>query len=441
MSIQAKRQTKEPKSKPLTLITAAFSKTKHRSSMTYNIALASATLGVALAELPSNENLATYGLTLDEYELIKSSESPYDFVGLEDEDQQQLWLDAAVFSYEVAAAAAAESGSSSMSFMPYVICSTVPDISGAQRLEQINFTFANTSGVSASDYYLHDAAIMNVENTTCGVIRAYNDTVALVYAENPGVEEYMSVQPHHQSMKMNNSTVAIFEQRFAAIESGDFVLPTHKSGWFQYVNVLGTSSILCPGVQDFRGEDVPEDEIVDSLKNFITEDDGSQIKAASFFYNRVNGDNEGVQTDRMTYWAEIIAEVDGMTKEDGTNYCRDDVLDENFVYLVDMETVSVHAKINTDQFLKLAEDEGFVQNHLEKCLMYLAMGLALNPMICWTEPQTFVTTLCPDGNSDLTTCPEPDTETPESSSCIIDGTLGSIVSGFSFFLVVWSSLW
>ena len=104
-----------------------------------------------------------------------------------------------------------------------------------------------------------------------------------------------------------------------------------------------------------------------------------------------------------------------------------------------MDTLSVHAKINTDELLKLAKDDGFVQNDLEKCLMYLVMGLALNPLICWTEPQSYVETLCPNGSSDLTACPEPETEILGSSSKYIDGTFGSTVS-FCSLLAVWFSL-
>jgi len=48
------------------------------------------------------ETLASYGLTLDEFKEVHDSESPADFGGLPSSgDTQQLWLDAAVFEYEV----------------------------------------------------------------------------------------------------------------------------------------------------------------------------------------------------------------------------------------------------------------------------------------------------------------------------------------------------
>ena len=50
----------------------------------------------------TNEELASYGLNLTEFEYVRTSESPADFGGLENQDDtDQLWLDAAVFEYEV----------------------------------------------------------------------------------------------------------------------------------------------------------------------------------------------------------------------------------------------------------------------------------------------------------------------------------------------------
>ena len=48
------------------------------------------------------EELASYGLTLDQFNAVRNSESPSDFGGLPSSgDTDQLWLDAAVFEYEV----------------------------------------------------------------------------------------------------------------------------------------------------------------------------------------------------------------------------------------------------------------------------------------------------------------------------------------------------
>ena len=54
------------------------------------------------AATPTNEELASYGLTLDEFNAVRLSESPVDFGGLPSAgDTDQLWLDAAAFQFEV----------------------------------------------------------------------------------------------------------------------------------------------------------------------------------------------------------------------------------------------------------------------------------------------------------------------------------------------------
>ncbi|KAL3803504.1 hypothetical protein HJC23_014052 [Cyclotella cryptica] len=405
-----------------------------RSSAFLSIALGALTQ----AEVPSNEHLATYGLTLSQFEMIKASESPYDFGGIDDTDQQQLWLDAAVFSYQLATQHATDHVASSLSYLPYVVCNNSTGLSGVQRIKQIHDIFNNTSGVSDSDFYELDRAVVNVANTTCGLMRLYNDTVAVVFGENPGVEEWLSVQPLHQSMKMNNMTVEIFQDRFDSFESGDYDLsPDKPSDWFIYVNLLGAESILCPGVQDFGGEDVPDEEIVDSIRDFIIKDGGSHVREASFFYERVKGNSTGdVYTDRMTMWAGYISDIDTLTKGNGTNYCRDTIIGENFAFDLDTMSLGVHAEINSKELSEIGASAGLVQDDLENCMMYLVMGLALNPMICWVEPKSYVQALCPDGTADLTKCPEPEPapETPDSSSHKNGRHVGGIISVFSMAL-------
>ncbi|KAL7486576.1 hypothetical protein ACHAW6_013529 [Cyclotella cf. meneghiniana] len=395
------------------------------------------------AEVPSNEKLATYGLTLSQFETIKASESPYDFGGIDAADQRQLWLDAAVFSHQLAALHAADHGASSLSYLPYVVCNNSTGLSGAQRITQIHDTFHNTSGITDSDFYEVDRAVVNGANTTCGLMRLYNDSVALVFGENPGVEEWLSVQPLHQSMKMNNMTVETFQDRFDAIESGDYISPAKHSEWYTYVNLLGTETILCPGVQDFGGENVPNEEIIESIRNYIIGDGGNHIKEASFYYDRVNGNATGdVHTDRMTMWAGFISEVDNLTEENGTNYCRDTIIGEYFAFDLDTMSLGVHSKINSKELIEIGNGVGLVQDDLENCVMYLVMGLALNPMICWVEPKSYVQALCPDGTANLTKCPQPEEapDTAESSSHNKGRFSGSELSVVLVALSLWCNL-
>lgn len=393
--------------------------------MRFTLALASVTLAaLAQAEVPSNEQLASYGLSLSEFELIKASESPYDF---DHTDQDQIWLDAAIFAYEISAVRASD-GTSSLSYMPYVVCNKSPDMTGQERIEQLQAVFRNTTGVEATDYY-DENAVVNGATVTCLLMRTYNDTMALVYGENPGVEEWLNVQPLHQSMKMNNKTVETIRERFDNIESGDYVLPDDPSTWYKLVNVLGSQSLICPGVVDFGGENVTDQEIQDAVKNFIIGDDGNNVKDASFFHHKLNADSvSDATTERMEMWAGIISDVDNMLLENGTNYCRENLIDDHMIFKMDKDNLNVYAKFSTDEMIKIAENQGLAQGDVEKCALYLTMGLALNPMICWVEPKTEIKVLCPDGTSDLTKCPEPEPETPVSSCFNIHGGLSFVMS-------------
>lgn len=387
--------------------------------------LASATVAAltkASAETPNSEVLANYGLTLPEFELIKASESPYDFDHMQ---QDQLWLDAAVFSYGISAANANDK--SSLNYMPYVVCCRSPGLSGQERMQKIQDVFYNTSGVETSDFY-NDNAVTNGVLATCMLMRAYNDTMATVYGENPGVEEWLVVQPLHQSMKMNNQTVETLRKRFDNIESGDYVMPQDPSSWYKMANVLGSQSLICPGVDNFGGENVTDEEIQQAVKNFIVGDDGNNIRDASFFHQRYIDSSSNMTTDRMKMWAEIINDVDNMKLENGTNYCRDNIIDDHMIFKMDQENLNVYAKFSTDEMIKLAESYGLLQGEVEQCTLYMFMGLALNPLICWVEPKTQVKVLCPDGTSDLSKCPEPKPENPESSSLSINGRSGLFVS-------------
>lgn len=380
-----------------------------------SVALVSAVM-IALidAETPSNEQLANYGLTLPQFEIIKASESPYDFDHIE---QDKLWLDAAVFSYEVSAANV--KNKSSVNYMPYLVCCQTQGISGQERIQKIQDVFYNTSGVESTDFY-HDNAVTNGALATCVLMRAYNDTMATIYGENAGVEEWLKVQPLHQSMKMNNQTVETLKKRFDNIASGDDVLPDDPSSWYKLVNVLGSQSLICPGVQNFDGQNITDDEIQDAVKNFIVENDGNNIREASFFHQRLNvNSSSDATTERMEMWAEIITDVDNMELENGTNYCRENIIDNGMIFKMDKDNLNVYAKFNTDEMIQLAENSGMLGGDVEKCALYLVMGLAINPMICWVEPKTQVEVLCPDGTSDLSKCPE--SENPESASFNIYG--------------------
>ena len=418
--------------------------------MNYPLIASAASLMAATAAatetIPTPSQLASYGLTLPQFEQIKASESPYDFS--HPTMQDQLWIDAAAYAYETSTSHAADVGPlTSLSYMPYIVCNTQPNLSGQERIQMITAVFDNTTEVTTSDYYNINTAAANGVDGTCILMRAYNDTMGLVYGQHENVESWLRISPLHQSMKMNNATVDIVKKRFENIESGDYILPSPSSDWFRYVNVLGSQSLLCPGVKDFGGVEVTDEDISAAVKEFIVGENGQNVKDASFFHQRVNVDgntdvdaddasSSSITTDRMEMWASIINNVDNMTLPNGTNYCREIVIANNFLFVMDsFDTLDVYAKFSTDELLTLANANDLMLKDLEECVLYMIMGLALNPMICWVEPKNQVRVVCPDGSLDLKTCPEPEDGGGSSS-----GRLGSsnVVSVLSIAVSLWS---
>mmetsp|Transcript_42752 Transcript_42752/g.76909 ORF Transcript_42752/g.76909 Transcript_42752/m.76909 type:complete len:431 (+) Transcript_42752:234-1526(+) len=375
------------------------------------------TNGAATEEL-TVEELASYGLTLEEFNKVRNSESPSDFGGLPSSgDTDQLWLDAAVFEYEVATSDSSDRASTSSGYHPYLVCSTYPGLSGKQREAQIDAIFQNTPNVSASHYYTSGNIFHNNDDISCGTLRAYNDTIAKVYESNPNATEYMSVNPLHPSMKMAENTVEIMESWFEGEDAGDVVTIGSDSGNSDeqiQVKTLGLHMILCPGVQDFEVEDVPDDEIADDVKSFVTEDGGNTVKEMSFYYHRVSGmdGKNAVHTERMGQWSEAISQVTNWTKDDGSNDCLDSIIGENMSFVVKQRILEVNAKMSFWEGKKLIQSLGRTQDDLNTCIWYMTYALALDPMVCTLEPRTSVKTLCKNGSSDLSQCSEVDAVVP-----------------------------
>lgn len=359
----------------------------------------------------SNEELASFGLTLDQYESVRGSESPNDFGGLPSQGETDgLWADAAVFEYEVAMSQSSDQASAYTGYRPYLVCSTSPG-TGNDREQLVRSTFESTPGVSASEFYSDGNLYQNTDAMSCGVLRAYNDTIAEVYAANPDAAGWMRVNPLHPSMKMAAHTVETMESWFnEEAVSGDVVSISGSSngdGTMQ-VKVLGLHMMLCPGVQEFDGEDVPDEKIKEDVRGFLTENGGKTVEELSFYHHRVSGmdGNRTVHTFRMEQWSAAVSTVRNWTDEEtGFNACLETVIEENMDFAVLNKNLEVSAKMSFwegDQFMM--SNALWAEEHIDICIWYMAYGLALNPMVCSLEPKTKLRTLCKDGSSDLTKC-------------------------------------
>ena len=157
---------------------------------------------------------------------------------------------------------------SSIGYHPYLICSTNPNLSGSERDDAVYELFQNTPNVSASHYYTEGNLFMNTNEISCGVVRAFDDTIHKVYLNNPLSSLYMYVNPLHASMKMVQNTVEVLESWFDGTNAGDVVSINEMAEEDEgegssnriTVRAMGIRLVLCPGVQDFNGQDVDDDE-------------------------------------------------------------------------------------------------------------------------------------------------------------------------------------
>ena len=287
------------------------------------------------------------------------------------------------FSAQVATSHAADRASSSLGYRPYVVCGTHPGLSGAERQERVEGYFASTSGVAASQYYADGRLFHNTDARSCGVMRAFNDTVARVYAANAEAADHMSANPLHPSMKMTAGTLTMMSQYVQQQSAGSAV--TTRDGDAPHgrmeVQTMLLHTLLCPGVQDFAGEDVPDQQIADDVKGFLAQ--RGNVAALSFYHSRVDGNEDGadaVYTQRMDGWSEAISRVGNMTKDDESNPCLDSFIEENYQFLVHDDALDVRAKLSQYEFQELADLLGLDAEDVEACYLYLTYGVALSPL-------------------------------------------------------------
>ena len=330
---------------------------------------------------------------------------------------------------------------SSIGYHPYLICSTNPNLSGTERDDAVNELFQNTPNVSASHYYTEGNLFMNTNEISCGVVRAFDDTIHKVYMGNPLSSLYMYVNPLHASMKMVQNTVEVLESWFDGTNAGD-VVSINEMGEEDEgegssnritVRAMGIRLVLCPGVQDFNGQDVDDDEIVNDIKTFITKDGGEYVKSLSFYHHVVQeeeGDDEGTVPDRMKQWSNAVSTVTNWTRPDGTNACLDELIGNSMEFDVNGKSLDVTSVYSLWEKSQILESLGFTNEQGETCIWYMTYALAVSPMVCSLEPRTEVRTLCADGTSDLSKCPDDDDEnnggSSSSSSSIRNGRVGVV---------------
>ena len=306
-----------------------------------------------------------------------------------------------------------DKSSSSAAYHPYVVCSLREDLSGAERELDMLSLFNSTPGVEADHYHSAQYGLVyNTDRMSCGVIRAYNDTIWRVFESNPESASYMTVNPVHPSMKMVAQTVNVVQTRFEGNDPGDAVSissgldtqATSTVGGRMQVHHLGLNAVLCPGVADFGGEEVPNDVIEGQVRDFVVGGGGRNVMELSFYSQRVNDGR--TSTDRMEWWAASIEAVVSSTDEDGANFCLDSILRGTWAFSMSGDlTLSVFSKQSEVEADAMLAEAGRTRDEYETCVWYLLAALSVDPQICSIEPQSRVRTLCADGTSNLSRCP------------------------------------
>mmetsp|Transcript_15328 Transcript_15328/g.30998 ORF Transcript_15328/g.30998 Transcript_15328/m.30998 type:complete len:428 (-) Transcript_15328:1782-3065(-) len=418
-------------------------------SIIYASAIISATLTTTIAQDPlTNEQLTGYGLTLAEVDIFVSSESSNDFAGLPSSGEtDQLWSDATAFEHGLSNRDTTDVPYKSFTYYPYLVCNSSPGKSRNERRDEIEATFRNTPGVNASHFYPSDSPYANNDNVTCGIMRARGGTMDKVYASNPNATDWLQVQPGLPSMKMVEGMVdAIQRAMDGEITVGVVSISEEESpngNGYITRNILGVQNILCPGVQDFEVEDVPDEDILNAVKTFVIGNEGNYVKDSSFYHYRVyGGDGEvEVHTTRMSFWADSIQAVVGgdFGNEDGSNKCLDGIIGDKFEFDLEGDNLNVFSKISYEEMETLGGELGVTDAELEQCLWFMVMGLATNPLICSLEQQHRVQTLCPDGSSDLSTCEGAGAtpEEPESSGVSLLSSRVFSLTRFIFPALYW----
>lgn len=388
-------------------------------------------LSSAVAVIAEADNLVSYGMTLEQYNDVRLSEAKADFGGVDTTDE--LWSEAILFEYGLATSYAQDKALTSLGYHPYVICNYTPDKTGVERAAMVNEAFQNTPDVDSSHFFFEGINELNQEDRSCGVVRAYNDTIPKVYAANPDAGSWMKTNPLHAAMKMVDYTVEVIQKRMDGDTNVGMIsigTGNDEDGYIK-TSVLELSNVLCTGVRDFNGTTVSSDDISQASKDFVM--NLPSVQDASFYYHKVNdeGGTLGVDyTGRMDLFSGAISFVEGLTDAtNGRNPCLDKVINETMTFNV-MPSVGeggtgvldVYSKFSETEGYAIAEANNMTKEDVDMCIWYTLYAIALNPMICSVEPKSRPQTLCPDGiTSDLSKCPPPapaPTNQPSSGSNI-----------------------
>ncbi len=214
-------------------------------------------------------------------------------------------------------------------------------------------------------------------------------------------------------MKMVNGTVQTIQSRMdGQTDAGMISVSTYENGYIKR-STLDFANVLCSGVRNFNGTQVPGEEISQAAKDFVTENGGKTVRDASYYYHKVNDGDDNDYTERMTLWSDAISFVVNLTDPiDGRNPCLDKVIGETMTFEVSpfigeggTGVLDVFSSVSEEEGYAIAEAHNMTKEDVDQCIWYTLYAIALNPMVCSVEIRARPQTLCPDFTSDLSKCP------------------------------------
>lgn len=171
------------------------------------LALLAAAAGVAAQET----NATKVMITLDEWNTILMTEAPADYgvfdtPPLDGDGQVGLWTTATQWQWDYNKIDRTETLGQGYNFSPYVVCSSVPGLSGAERFEAIA-ELLRDAAVAENTVIFSSDSLYNDEDRTCRTISAETSLFKAVLDSQPAeVTQYLQVQPLLSAMKQIEGT-------------------------------------------------------------------------------------------------------------------------------------------------------------------------------------------------------------------------------------------
>ena len=170
-----------------------------------------AVLLASYATAQAQNKAELFMIPLAEWNTIIQTEAPgdygaYDDPPLTDQEQQALWTAATVWQWDYNRVDRTSTLGRGYDFSPYVLCSKVPGLSGAERFDAI-FKMLEDAAVDIDSALFVGDSMYNGDDKTCRSVSAETAVFrAAIDTRPPEDTQYLQVQPMLSAVKMIDGT-------------------------------------------------------------------------------------------------------------------------------------------------------------------------------------------------------------------------------------------